>query len=179
MSDSGPADIQEIAVANGFRFSIKLRIYSIIGLSFCGLVGLAAMQTSNLADSLKQQRENELSHLTQLALSIAREEHDAAVRDHSSDDLARKAAAARISKLRYGNDDYFWINDLGPRMIMHPLKPELNGQDLTDNKDPQRQAAVRRIRRYREEAWVRLRRLSMAETRQGHAAAEAVFRHGV
>ena len=123
-------------MANGFRFSIKLRIYSIIGLSFCGLVGLAAMQTSNLADSLKQQRENELSHLTQLALSIAREEHDAAVRDHSSDDLARKAAAARISKLRYGNGDYFWINDLGPRMIMHPLKPELNGQDLTDNKDP-------------------------------------------
>jgi len=54
-------------VANGFRFSIKLRIYSIIGLSFCGLVGLAAMQTSNLADSLKQQRGNELSHLTELA----------------------------------------------------------------------------------------------------------------
>ncbi|MGA2290608.1 cache domain-containing protein [Bradyrhizobium sp.] len=118
------------------RFSIGLRIYSIIGLSFCGLIGLAAMQASNLADSLKQQRQNELSHLAQIALSIAREEYDASVRDHSSDDLARKTAAARISKLRYGDGDYFWINDLGPRMIMHPAKPELNGQDLTDNKDP-------------------------------------------
>src|SRR5664279_2079679 len=118
------------------RFSIGLRIYSIIGLSFCGLIGLAVMQAGNLADSLKQQRENELSHLAQLALGIAREEYDAAVRDHSSDELARKVAAARISKLRYGNGDYFWINDLGPRMIMHPAKPELNGQDLTDNKDP-------------------------------------------
>ena len=118
------------------RFSIGLRIYSIIGLSFCGLVGLAVMQTSNLADSLKQQRQNELSHLTQVALSIAREEYDASVRDHSSDDLARKTAAARISKLRYGNGDYFWINDFGPRMIMHPTRPELNDQDLTNNKDP-------------------------------------------
>jgi methyl-accepting chemotaxis protein len=118
------------------RFSIGLRIYSIIGLSFCGLIGLAAMQASNLADSLKQQRQNELSHLAQIALSIAREEYDASVRDHTSDDLARKTAAARISKLRYGDGDYFWINDLGPRMIMHPAKPELNGQDLTDNKDP-------------------------------------------
>ena len=118
------------------RFSIGLRIYSIIGLSFCGLIGLAVMQAGNLADSLRQQRENELSHLTQLALSIAREEYDTAVRDHSSEELARKTAAARISKLRYGNGDYFWINDLGPRMIMHPLKPELNGQDLTENKDP-------------------------------------------
>ncbi len=120
----------------GARFSVGLRIYSIIGLSFCGLVGLAWMQASNLADSLKQQRQNELSHLTEVALSIAREEHDASVRDHSSDELARKTAAARISKLRYGNGDYFWINDFGPRMIMHPAKPELNGQDLTDNKDP-------------------------------------------
>ncbi|HEY4986816.1 MAG TPA: cache domain-containing protein, partial [Bradyrhizobium sp.] len=118
------------------RFSIGLRIYSIIGLSFCGLIGLAAMQAGNLADSLKQQRQDELSHLTQLALGIAREEYDTSVHDHTSDDLARKTAAARISKLRYGNGDYFWINDLGPRMIMHPAKPELNGQDLSETKDP-------------------------------------------
>ena len=119
-----------------FRFSIGLRIYSIIGLSFCGLMGLAAIQASNLAYSLKQQRQSELSHLAQLALGIAREEYDAARRDHAPDDLARNNAAARISKLRYGNDDYFWINDLGPRMIMHPTKPELNGQDLASIKDP-------------------------------------------
>ena len=118
------------------RFSIGHRIYSIIGLSFCGLIGLAVMQAGNLADSLKKQRQDELSHLTQVALSIAREEHDAAVRDHSAVDVAQKNAAARISKLRYGNDDYFWINDLTPRMIMHPAKPELNGQDLAGIKDP-------------------------------------------
>jgi methyl-accepting chemotaxis protein len=120
----------------GMRFSIGLRIYSIIGLSFCGLIGLAAMQTSNLAESLKNQRQDELSHLTQVALSIAREEYDASVRDHSAEGLAQKNAAARIAKLNYGNGDYFWINDLGPRMIMHPAKPELNGKDLTDIKDP-------------------------------------------
>ncbi len=118
------------------RFSIGFRIYCIIGLSFCGLIGLAAMQANNLADSLKQQRQSELKHLAQVALGIAREEYDAAVRDRSSDELARKTAASRISKLRYGNDDYFWINDHGPRMIMHPAKPELNGQDLSNSKDP-------------------------------------------
>ncbi len=118
------------------RFSLGFRIYSIIGLSFCGLIGLAAMQANNLADSLKKQRQDELNHLTQIAVTIAREEYDASVRDHSADGLAQKNAAARISKLRYGNNDYFWINDLAPRMIMHPAKPELNGQDLADIKDP-------------------------------------------
>ena len=118
------------------RFSIALRIYFIIGLSFCGLIGLAAMQTSNLADSLKQQRQAELSHLGQVAVSIAQDEYEAAKRDKTSDDMARKRAADRISKLRYGNGDYFWINDFTPRMVMHPARPELNGQDLAENKDP-------------------------------------------
>ena len=77
-----------------FRFSLGLRIYSIIGLSFCSLIGLAAMQANNLADSLKQQRQSELSHLAQLAKDIAREEYDAALRDHSPDELARKTADA-------------------------------------------------------------------------------------
>jgi methyl-accepting chemotaxis protein len=47
-------------------------------------------------------------------------------------------AAAIIQALRYGPEskDYFWINDTHPRMVMHPYKPELNGQDLTENKDP-------------------------------------------
>jgi methyl-accepting chemotaxis protein len=119
------------------RFSIGLRIYVIIGLSFCGLIGLAVIQADNLRTSLKQQRQGELSHLTEVAVGIARDEHDAAVRDHSPDELARKVAVSRISKLRYGNGDYFWINDLEPRMIMHPAKPELNGQNLAEIKDPE------------------------------------------
>ncbi len=118
------------------RLSLALRIYAIIGLSFCGLIGLAVMQAQNMARSLTEQRENELSHLTQAAVSIAKEEYDTIARDKVAPELAQKRAAERIGKLRYGNGDYFWINDLTPRMIMHPVKPEMNGQNLGDNKDP-------------------------------------------
>ena len=118
------------------RFSIGLRIYSIVGLCFLGLAGLTLLQASNLADSLKQQRQIELKHLSELALGIAREEYDAASRNRSPDEAARKMAASRISKLRYGNNEYFWINDLQPRMIMHPVKPELDRQDVSEIKDP-------------------------------------------
>ncbi len=117
-------------------FSIAHRLYAIIGLSFCGLVGLAAMQTSNLAASLRDQRQAELKHLAEVALSIAREEHEAASRGDVADDVARRHAAARIGSLRYGNGDYFWINDSRPVMVMHPVKPELNGKDLGEIKDP-------------------------------------------
>lgn len=65
---------------------------------------------------------------------------DACGRDESlGDESARQARAMDIiKKLRYGKDgkDYFWINDLHPRMVMHPYKPEMDGQDLSDYKDP-------------------------------------------
>jgi signal transduction histidine kinase len=98
--------------------------------------GLAAVQVHNLSSSLYEQRQAELKHLSEVALSIAREEQESAARGNLSDDSARQRAAARIGALRYGNGDYFWINDLKPAMVMHPLKPELDGKDLSDIKDP-------------------------------------------
>ena len=50
----------------------------------------------------------------------------------------QQKASVLAKALRYGpeNKDYFWINDLHPTMIMHPYKPEMDGKDLSDNKDP-------------------------------------------
>jgi methyl-accepting chemotaxis protein len=118
------------------RFSVGARIGCIVGLSIGGLVALAVMQTSTLAEALRQQRQSELKHLTDLARGIAETEHAAALRDGSGEPAAQRRAAARIGALRYGNGDYFWINDMGPRMVMHPVKPELDGQELGEIKDP-------------------------------------------
>ena len=52
------------------------------------------------------------------------------------DEEARQRAAAAIQALRYSGNEYIWINDMHPRMVMHPIRPELNGQDLSGNKDP-------------------------------------------
>jgi len=50
---------------------------------------------------------------------------------------AQKAAMEQIRLLRYDGQDYYWINDLGPTMIMHPMQPKLDGQDLSKIKDPE------------------------------------------
>lgn len=38
--------------------------------------------------------------------------------------------------MRYEGGNYFWINDDHPTMIMDPIKPALDGTDLTSLKDP-------------------------------------------
>jgi methyl-accepting chemotaxis protein len=48
---------------------------------------------------------------------------------------AQKAAASAIGTMRYDKVEYFWIHDLKHIMVMHPIKPELNGKALDQLKD--------------------------------------------
>jgi methyl-accepting chemotaxis protein len=49
----------------------------------------------------------------------------------------KKQSALNIIKdMRYNDNGYIWINDMNPTMVMHPIKPDLNGKDLSDFKDP-------------------------------------------
>ena len=34
---------------------------------------------------------------------------------------AQKAAMDQVRMIRYGQNDYFWINDMQPVMVMHPI----------------------------------------------------------
>ena len=50
-----------------------------------------------------------------------------------------KGGLAEVKKMRFdccGEPDYVWIQDMHPTMIMHPIKSQLDGQDLTNNADP-------------------------------------------
>jgi len=51
---------------------------------------------------------------------------------------AQAMAIAHLRPLRYGPElkDYFWINDMHPKIIMHPYRPDLDGKDISDFADP-------------------------------------------
>ncbi|MDD3008716.1 MAG: cache domain-containing protein [Arcobacter sp.] len=54
------------------------------------------------------------------------------------DDVTTKLQAEAlktIGEMRYANNDYFWINDSSPKMIMHPVSKHLDGKDLSTNAD--------------------------------------------
>ncbi|WP_028350030.1 methyl-accepting chemotaxis protein [Bradyrhizobium murdochi] len=118
------------------KLTVGRKIYAVICLSFAGLLGITFLGSRELASSLNQQKQIELRHLGDLALGIIKEEHAAAQKGGVSDADAQKRAMARIGALRYGNNDYYWINDMHPKMVMHPIRPEMNGNDLSAYKDP-------------------------------------------
>jgi len=124
------------AMLRQFKMTIGRKLYALIALSFVGLLGVAAFASHQLALSLKQQKQIELRHLTDLALTIVKQEHAVAEKGKMTDAEAQKQALAQLSVLRYGNGGYFWVNDMQGRMVMHPIKPELIGKNLLNFKDP-------------------------------------------
>ncbi|PXW97423.1 methyl-accepting chemotaxis sensory transducer with Cache sensor [Sphaerotilus hippei] len=61
-----------------------------------------------------------------------RQETEAGLSREQAQALARRV----VSGLRYDRSEYFWINDMQHRMVMHPTQPALDGQQLGDRKDP-------------------------------------------
>ncbi|KPA12025.1 methyl-accepting chemotaxis protein, partial [Candidatus Magnetomorum sp. HK-1] len=60
-----------------------------------------------------------------------------------SEEEQKKMAMDRIRCMRYLGNNYIFINDLNYKMIMHPIKPELENKNLSGLKDPTGKAFVK------------------------------------
>ena len=116
--------------------SIVGQVALLIALAIACLIGVASYQLVGYRDGLWADRRHELTTLVEAAASIVNAEYAAAQTGQQSVETAQANAAKQLARLRYGQGDYVWINDMQPRMVMHPIKPEMNGQDLSDYKDP-------------------------------------------
>lgn len=114
---------------------IRARI-NLIGLvAGLGLLVLLGLSLVKLSSVMHRDIEVATRHAVESAHGVlahyeAQERSGAMTRD-----AAQKAALSTLSAMRYGDNDYFWVNDMQPRMLMHPMKPELDGTDLTAKTD--------------------------------------------
>ena len=122
----------------GFRTRLEVRskILITLALAVASLAILGAAALAALQRSLYQERQEQVKRLVEVPSSLISHYHGLEQSGQLSRAEAQRQALAALRTLRYGNGDYYWINDMAPRMVMHPLKPELEGQDLAGFKDP-------------------------------------------
>ena len=75
-------------------------------------------------------RQAKLRSLGELAHATVAHFEQAAREQQMSVDDAKLRAAAALRQMRYDDVEYFWINDLSDRMVMHPINPALEGSKL-------------------------------------------------
>jgi len=116
--------------------SIATRLYMLVGLAIVIFAGGMTIALNYSSSELEAERKAGLAQMDATALAIFQKYHALEKAGTMTREEAQKAASDVISSMRYGDSGYFWINDMHPKMIMHPIKPKLNGTDLTQNKDP-------------------------------------------
>lgn len=125
--------MKNLFASRSYRFKILgLLVLSIIPLWAIVLVYILPL----VRTSMYEDRQTAVRNTVDVATNIVAHYVDLAEKKTLSLEEAQMHALAAVSKLRYNGNEYFWINDMHPKMLMHPMKPELNGKDLSETKDP-------------------------------------------
>lgn len=117
-----------------------LSLASLFGLIFLTLIALAVLQY-NLVEDRKQKTR----HLVESTLGVLHYYYQQQQTGQLSEQAAKHHAAETIRQLRYDQREYFWINDTQHRVVMHPIKPEFEGKDQSNLKDPHGVAIYREV----------------------------------
>jgi methyl-accepting chemotaxis protein len=119
------------------KLNIKTRLWLLTALAISGALLVAAISLSIFHSSLVKEKEQQTRKLVESAHSILVTQHALFSKGEIDESTAKATALKTIKAMRYNKDNYFWINDSKPAMIMHPIKPDLDGKDLSGFADPQ------------------------------------------
>ena len=118
------------------NWSVSARMHLLGIISILGLVLLCVAALLMLRHSMLEDRKAKIRNLTEYAHSQLAYYEELQRSGKMTLEEAQHHAKESLRKARYDDKEYFWLNDFHPRSVMHPIKPELQGKDMTDNRDP-------------------------------------------
>ena len=118
------------------NLKIGRRMALVVVLSVIGTLLVGVVDAWRTRDMLLEDRKVKTQHVVEAAYGVLDYFQKQAASGAMSEDAAKAAAMSALEGLRYGKDEYFWINDMTGVMVMHPFAKKLLGQHLMDMKDP-------------------------------------------
>jgi methyl-accepting chemotaxis protein len=120
----------------GIKLGIGAKIWMLVALLVAGLGMLTAQSLSSTRDTLVEDRRQTLRQTVEMAASIVEGYRARAAKGEFSEAEAQRLAKETLRMVRYGKNDYVFMNNYSYSSIMHPLRPEMEGQDQSQMKDP-------------------------------------------
>jgi methyl-accepting chemotaxis protein len=118
------------------KIGLGAKLHTITAAALVGIVAVSGIGLVSLKSQVEQDRMAKTRNLTDVAYGVAAYFEGEERAGRLSRAAAQGAAIQALKALRYDDKEYFWVNDMQPRMIAHPMKPELEGKDLAAVQDP-------------------------------------------
>ncbi len=118
------------------KLGIGSKLHLLTVAALFGILTVSATGLWTLSRQMERGRMAKTHDLTDTASGVVAQFEAEEKAGRLTRDQAQAAAIRAVKALRYDGKEYFWINDMQPRMIAHPMKPDLEGRDLSEVKDP-------------------------------------------
>ncbi len=118
------------------KFSISLRLWMITAISGLAMLALVLVALVDTKQILAESKSTQTRQVVETAMGIVDHHFQRLQQGDLSEADAKNQAMAAIKALRYSGSEYFWIHDMDHVVVMHPIKPKLDGQSVYDLKDP-------------------------------------------
>ncbi|MBL4537389.1 MAG: methyl-accepting chemotaxis protein [Oceanicaulis sp.] len=116
--------------------SIGQKLYLAGGALAVMLVLLTVVSAFQVRRAMLQEVDQGLSEIVEIATSTISSYHARAEAGEMTQEAAQAAAMRALSDMRFEGDNYFFVIDFDHQMIMHAVRPQLNGQSVYNTQDP-------------------------------------------
>jgi len=125
-------------MTNGFRnFSVARRLHALAAFAVMALFTVAAGLVWWFHEATLEDRRTAVRQTVEVAHSVLQWAHAQQASGQLDEAAAQKMALAAVGQLRHSGQEYFWVHNLAGNMVHHPMKPQLDGKNVLDMKDPQ------------------------------------------
>jgi methyl-accepting chemotaxis protein len=118
------------------RFGIGGKLLAFSAIIFVGYAFLAGLASHKIHQTISAERVEMVRHLDEAAASIVKSAYERSQKGELTEEAAKTLAKDQLRKLRYGNNDYYYIYDYDGLSLVHGGKPEREGQNFYTAVDP-------------------------------------------
>lgn len=120
------------------KMTIKLthKLTALVSLCLIAVTAITLVLLLINKKNLIHDRKVDTQHVVEIAETTVQYFYDQFKGGLITEAEAKLAAMTALEKMRYGDNEYLWINDKEPTMLMHPFSKDLIGQNLDEVTDP-------------------------------------------
>jgi methyl-accepting chemotaxis protein len=125
----------------GFRMRLIALIAILVGM----VAAVGWLGAREVERGLLQQKQNELRSQVEVAISVITHEIARMKNGDIPEADARRNAAEALRPMRFAGQEYFFLYDMKGVNVMHPIRKELEGKDLSGLRDENGKLLIREM----------------------------------
>lgn len=116
-------------------FSLKVKLVIVAAAVFVGMLVVVSIDLSSQNRQMHEDRMLLVQSIVEGVVAQLEQLQQQTTEGSLTLEQAQQRGKAMVSSYRYDGGNYLWVSDHQSQMVIHPIKPELNGKSMAEFKD--------------------------------------------